>query len=58
VTSYGIEARDSTYVIAKQRVWEENEGYGWVDHLQEKEWVDLPDFVEALRLARQRWPKN
>lgn len=54
VTSYGVEARDGTYPVAKDRLWEDNEGYGWVDHLSEKDWVDLPDFVEALRLARQR----
>ncbi len=58
VTSYGIEKRDSKYAIPKARVWEDNEGYGWVEHMEEKEWVDLADFVEALRLARHRWPKR
>ncbi len=57
VTRFGVEARDGTYVIASHRVWEEEDGYGWVDAMAEKEWVDLPDFVEALRLARSRWPR-
>ena len=37
VTGHGIEARDGTYTIAKNRVWEESDGYGWVDHMSEKE---------------------
>jgi hypothetical protein len=58
VTSYGVEARDGTYPIEARRIWEDNEGWGWVHQMEEKNWVDLPDFVEALRLARQRWPKR
>jgi hypothetical protein len=58
VTGYGIEARDGTYAIAKDRVWEENQGYGWVDQMSEKDWVNLRDFVEALRLGRARWPRK
>jgi len=58
VTSYGIEARDGKYHIEGKRVWEDSNGHGWVDHMEEKEWVDLPDFVEALRLARARWPRH
>lgn len=26
--------------------------------LSEKDWVDLRDFVEALRLGRARWPRR
>ena len=58
VTSYGIEARDGKYVIEGRRVWEDNDGHGWVEHMEEKTWVDLPDFVEALRLARGRWSRS
>lgn len=58
VTSYGIEARNGKYLIKGERVWEDNRSYGWVEHMAEKEWVDLSDFVEALRLARARWPKK
>jgi hypothetical protein len=57
VTGYGIECRDGKYQIAGSRVWESNQGHGWVEHMEEKEWVDLSDFVEALRLARGRWAK-
>ncbi|MGK5062234.1 hypothetical protein [Janthinobacterium sp. LB3P112] len=57
VTSYGIEARDGKYVIEGSKVWEDD-GHGQIKHMAEKEWVDLSDFVEALRLARSRWPKS
>jgi hypothetical protein len=58
VTSYGIEARDGKYRIKGERVWEDNDGHGWVEHMEEKEWLDLSDFVGALRLARARWPRH
>ena len=58
VTSYGIEKCDGKYAIAKARIWDEDEGYGWVEHMEEKEGVDLPDFIEALRLARHHWPRR
>jgi hypothetical protein len=58
VTGYGVECRDGTYSIPANRVWEENGGRGWVQRMKEKDWVKLPDFVEALRLSRQRWPEN
>ena len=57
VTSHGIEARDGKYAIASSRVWEETLGHGWIEHMEEKSWVDLHDFTEALRTARGRWPK-
>jgi len=56
VTAFGIEARNGTYPIPKDRVWEECNGDGWIEHMAEKAWVDMPDFTEALRLARWRWP--
>src|SRR5690242_12041582 len=52
VTFYGIEARDGTYGIAKRRLWENEGPYGWLLHMAEKDWPDLDDFAEALRLAR------
>jgi hypothetical protein len=56
VTSYGIEALDGTYHIAKGREWQdEDRGYGWVHHMEEKEWVDLGDFTEALEFARKKF---
>tara|TARA_R110002049_G_scaffold213060_6_gene384409 strand:- start:3395 stop:3718 length:324 start_codon:yes stop_codon:yes gene_type:complete len=57
VTSYGIEARDGKYQIKRNQVWEGDVSYGLVEHMEEKGWVDMSDFVEALRLARARWPK-
>lgn len=48
VTKYGIEARDGTYVIERDRVEEDD----WIEHMSEKNWIDLGDFAEALRLAR------
>jgi hypothetical protein len=55
VTAFGLECRDGTYVIAKDRIWENEERYGWVMHMSAKDWPDLPDFAEALRIARRRW---
>ncbi len=52
VTSYGVECRDGTYFIEKERLSEDEGEFGWVRHLSEKIWIDLPDFAEALRLAR------
>jgi hypothetical protein len=56
VTKFGIEARNGDYKIPRNRVWEENSGQGWIEHMAEKGWVDIHDFTEALRLARSRWP--
>jgi hypothetical protein len=55
VTAYGVECREGTYVIAKGRIWEDEESYGWVRHMAGKNWPDLEDFAEALRIARRRW---
>src|SRR3954447_10697722 len=55
VTAYGVECRDGSYAIEADRLWEEDDGPGgWVMHMSEKTWVDLPDFAEALRVARRR----
>jgi hypothetical protein len=55
VTSYGVECRDGTYRVEKDRLWENDEDHSWVHHMAEKNWVDLPDFAEALRVARQHF---
>jgi hypothetical protein len=52
VTTYGVECRDGCYAIGRARLWEEDEAYSWVRHMAEKNWVDLHDFAEALRIAR------
>lgn len=53
VTSDGIECLENSYFIEAHRVWEENRGYGWLDHMREKEWVLMFDFEQALEFARQ-----
>jgi hypothetical protein len=49
VTVYGVECRDGSYSIPAFRL-----GENWVEHMADKEWVDLVDFSEALRIARHR----
>lgn len=56
VTRYGVQALDGKYDIEKKRVWEEDNGYGWEQHMKEKGWVDMADFRQALQIARARWP--
>jgi hypothetical protein len=51
-TKYGVECRDGSYSIECSRLWEDEDGYGWIKHMAEKNWVDLKDFAEALRVAR------
>ena len=49
VTSFGVERRDGTYSISKDRL----ESVRWIHHLAGKRSVDLEDFAEALRIARR-----
>jgi hypothetical protein len=51
-TTYGVEARNGTYQIQRARLWKDEETWSWVQHMAEKEWCDLADFTEALRIAR------
>jgi len=54
VTSHGIEARDGTYEIAKDRLREEHareHPYSWIAHLSGKSWIDLDDFATAYFVA-------
>jgi len=54
VTSHGIERRNGTYAIPHDRLEAPFAPFeGWIDHLARKTWIDLPDFAEALRLARR-----
>ena len=48
----GVERRDGGYWIAKDRLWENEERYPWVQHVGIKIGVDVEDFAEALRIAR------
>jgi hypothetical protein len=55
VTPFGVECRDGTYQIENERLWDGDHSYGgWVAHMASKQWVDIKDFVEALRVARRR----
>src|SRR5437016_12837703 len=51
-TAYGVEARDGRYQIQRARLWKDDLTWSWVQHMAEKEWVDIDDFTEALRIAR------
>jgi hypothetical protein len=52
VTSYGVEARDGTYAIEKERLWEEMTTWPWEKHMVMKDWVDIEDFRHAMAWAR------
>lgn len=59
VTGHGVEARDGTYAIEIERLWEEmSPGYTWERHLSLKDWVDVPDLAAALAIARQTYQDN
>jgi len=51
-TRFGVQARDGSYSIDRKRLWEDEDQYGWIMHMAEKDWVNLEDFAEALRVAR------
>lgn len=53
VTTYGLEARDGTYAIEADRLRE-----GWVDHMREKVWVDVPDFITGFLCALSLHPAD
>ena len=51
---HGIEARDGTYTIAKDRLREGHTNehpYSWIGHLSGKSWIDLDDFATAYFVA-------
>lgn len=53
VTSYGLEARDGRYPINARNLLELAPGeHGLIRHMASKLWIDLPDFVAALAVAR------
>jgi hypothetical protein len=54
VTPFGVECREGTYVIANDRLWENEERYGWVRHMAGKTWTDLPD----ARQLRRHLPRS
>lgn len=60
VTDYGLECLTWFYPIEKARLWEQNGGHTWLDHMATKRWVDLGDFNaawEAAKAHHRRWQR-
>lgn len=53
VTSDGIDTVDDRYFIEAHRIWEDEDRYGWLRHMSEKQWVDIVEFEKALLFARR-----
>jgi hypothetical protein len=53
VTGYGVEARDGCYAVPRLNLWDDEFRHCWLRHMAQKNWVDLADFAEALRIARR-----
>jgi hypothetical protein len=53
VTGYGVESRDGRYTVSRLNLWDDEFRHSWLRHMAEKNWVDLADFAEALRIARR-----
>ena len=51
VTSYGVEKRDGTYYIPKSDFFAGGDKWSWPEHLAEKGWPDVEDFVTAWMVA-------
>jgi ribosomal protein L37E len=49
ITSKGIECLTHEYLIEKSRLDSEN----WIAHMEEKSWVNMPDFTSALLWAKE-----
>jgi hypothetical protein len=61
VTRDGLEARDGTYFIAADRLHRLRMGtdlYSSPIHMAEKNWVDVPDFLDAYQAAMLRHQPN
>lgn len=51
VTEHGIECRDGTYFIAKDRLLEDLPRFSWPEHMAGKIWVDIDEFTTAWLVA-------
>jgi hypothetical protein len=51
VTEYGIERLDGTYAIEASRLREDMPDTCWPDHMAEKRWVNVPEFITAWLVA-------
>jgi len=58
VTAFGIEHRDGTYPIAKERLWEEEPQYSWKRHIRDSkdnDWANWWDFDQAFDFAAKHF---
>jgi hypothetical protein len=55
VTAYGVQEVHGKYDIEKNRLWEVESDWGWEDQLAEKNWVDISEFREAMKFAREKF---
>ena len=53
VTGYGLECISNYYPIEAKRLWQTDEHYPWTRHMEEKLWVNMPDFLAAFEYARE-----
>lgn len=54
VTSFGIERRDGTYTISKDRLWEQEPEWSWKQNMRygkDDEWANSWDFNRAFDFA-------
>jgi hypothetical protein len=52
-TAFGVERRDGSYRIPRDRLWEHEQTNGWIYYMSAVDpEIDLQDFSEALRLSR------
>jgi hypothetical protein len=51
VTTFGIECLDGTYAIKKDAIKTTHPNYSWQKHMSGKEWVEIGEFVDALKMA-------
>jgi len=51
VTVFGIECLDGTYTIKKDAIKTVHPNYSWRKHMSEKMWVEIEEFIDALKMA-------
>lgn len=51
VTTFGIECLDGTYAIKKDAIKTTHPNYSWQKHMSGKEWVEMDEFIDALKMA-------
>ncbi len=51
VTTFGIECLDGTYAIKKSAIKTTHPNYSWRQHMSGKGWIEMDEFVDALKMA-------